>query len=94
MDQEAQQLYDESIKLLDDLLTDYSIPRNIRKNIQNIRTRLTTDKSPIDVRAASSVISLDEIVNDANMPSHARTAIYMIMGKLELLQKKASGEKN
>ncbi len=91
MDQETQQLFDESVKMLDDLIADFSIPRNIRKNIQTIRTKLATDKTPVDVRAASSVIALDEIVNDPNMPSHARTAVYMIMGKLELLQKKSSG---
>lgn len=91
MDQESQQLFDESVKMLDELIADFSIPRNIRKNIQTIRNKLATDKSPVDVRAASSVIALDEIVNDPNMPSHARTAVYMIMGKLELLQKKSSG---
>ncbi len=94
MDSETQQLFDESLKILDELLADFSIPRNIRKNIQNIRTKLASDKTPIDVRAASSVISLDEIVNDPNMPPHARTAVYMIMGKLEIVQKKTSGSKN
>lgn len=94
MDPEVQQLYDESVKILDDLLADFSIPRNIRKNIQTIRSKLTSDKGPVDVRAASSIISLDEIVNDPNMPAHARTAVYMIMGKLEIVQKKTSEGKN
>lgn len=87
---EMEQLMTETVKMMDDLMTDYSIPRNVRKNIQNIRNKLAMDKTPLDVRAASSVISLDELVNDPNMPSHARTVLYMVMSKLEILQKKAS----
>ncbi len=94
MDDEVQQLFDESVKMLDDLLSDFSIPRNIRKTIQSIRGKLTSDKTTMDIRAASSIMALDEIVNDPNMPGHARTAIYMIMGKLEIVQKKTSGLKN
>ncbi|MGC8673372.1 MAG: UPF0147 family protein, partial [Thermoplasmata archaeon] len=68
-----EQMLNETIKMMDDLMTDYSIPRNVRKNIQTIRNKLATDKTSLDVRAASSVISLDELVNDPNMPGHART---------------------
>ncbi len=87
---EIEQMLNESIKMMDDLMSDYSIPRNVRKNIQSIRNKLATDKTSLDVRTASSVISLDELVNDPNMPSHARTVLYMVMSKLEILQKKAS----
>ncbi|MGC8546531.1 MAG: UPF0147 family protein [Thermoplasmata archaeon] len=87
---EMEQMLNETIKMMDDLMTDYSIPRNVRKNIQTIRNKLATDKTSLDVRAASSVISLDELVNDPNMPGHARTVLYMVMSKLEILQKKAS----
>ncbi|MCL4447614.1 MAG: UPF0147 family protein [Candidatus Thermoplasmatota archaeon] len=80
----------DTTKLLDDLISDYSIPRNIRKNIQNAKIKLTQNKGSLDVRAASSISTLDEIVNDPNTPGHGRTLIYTIMGKLEILQKKAS----
>ncbi|MEM0138671.1 MAG: UPF0147 family protein [Thermoplasmatales archaeon] len=80
----------ETAKMFDDLISDYSIPRNIRKNIQAAKVKLTQDKGPLDVRAASSISTLDEIVNDPNTPPHARTLLYTIMGKLEILQKKAS----
>ena len=65
-------------------------PRNIRKNIQAAKSRLSKDKGNLDVRAATSISTLEEIVNDPNTPGHARTLIYTIMGKLEILQKKAS----
>ncbi|MCL6002951.1 MAG: UPF0147 family protein [Candidatus Thermoplasmatota archaeon] len=89
MDEMTQILMD-TTKLLDDLISDYSIPRNIRKNIQNAKIKLTQNKGSLDVRAASSISTLDEIVNDPNTPGHGRTLIYTIMGKLEILQKKAS----
>jgi uncharacterized protein (UPF0147 family) len=87
---EMSQIMNETMKMLDDLISDYSIPRNIRKNIQTAKMKLTQNKGALDVRAATSISTLDEIVNDPNTPGHARTAIYTIMGKLEILQKKAS----
>ena len=89
MDEMSQILLD-TTRILDDLISDYSIPRNIRKNIQAAKLRLSQDKGNLDVRAATSISTLDEIVNDPNTPGHARTLIYTIMGKLEILQKKAS----
>jgi uncharacterized protein (UPF0147 family) len=87
---EMEQILNETTKMLDDLISDYSIPRNIRKNIQITRNKLVQDRTSLDVKAASSISSLDELVNDPNMPGHARTVIYTIMSKLEILQKKAS----
>ena len=89
MDEMSQILLD-TTRMLDDLISDYSIPRNIRKNIQAAKVRLSQDKGSLDVRAATSISTLDEMVNDPNTPGHARTLIYTIMGKLEILQKKAS----
>jgi uncharacterized protein (UPF0147 family) len=89
MDEMSQILMD-TTRMLDDLISDYSIPRNIRKNIQIAKLKLSQDKGNLDVRAATSISTLDEIVNDPNTPGHARTLIYTIMGKLEILQKKAS----
>ncbi|MCL5789069.1 MAG: UPF0147 family protein [Candidatus Thermoplasmatota archaeon] len=89
MDEMTQILMDTS-KMLDDLISDYSIPRNIRKNIQIAKQKLSQAKGTLDIRAATSISALDEIVNDPNTPGHARTLIYTIMGKLEIIQKKAS----
>ncbi len=87
---ELTQILTETTKMLDDLISDYSIPRNIRKNIQDAKIKLSQNKGALDVRAATSISTLDEIVNDPNTPGHARTLLYTVMGKLELLQKKAS----
>ncbi len=87
---EMAQIMNETVKMLDELIADYSIPRNIRRNIQLTRNKLAQDRSSLDVRAATSISALDELVNDPNTPGHARTTLYSIMGKLEILQKKAS----
>ncbi len=88
--EEMTQILIDTTKMLDELISDYSIPRNIRKNIQTAKIKLTEEKGNLDIRAATSSSTLDEIVNDPNTPGHARTLIYTIMGKLEILQKKAS----
>lgn len=87
---EMDQMLVETTRLLDELVSDYSVPRNIRKNIQVTRNKLVQSKTSMDVKAASSISFLDDLVNDPNMPGHARTIIYTIMSKLEVLQKKAS----
>ena len=56
-----------STRMLDDLISDYSIPRNIRQNIQAAKLRLSQDKGNLDVRAATSISTLDEMVNDPVM---------------------------
>jgi len=72
---------------LEMLSTDNSIPRNIRKGASNAKKILmSTDKS-MDVRIASTVMLLDELANDSNIPLHGRTAVWNIISQLEGLNK-------
>ncbi|MCI4336889.1 MAG: UPF0147 family protein [Thermoplasmata archaeon] len=74
------------IESLTDLADDGSVPRNVRRGAQSAREQLNKPKTPLDVRVASAVYTLDDLANDPNIPTHGRTAIWSIISSLESLQ--------
>ena len=68
---------------LQDLHEDASVPRNIRRGAKEAREMLRREEESVDVRVASAITILDELVNDPNVPIHGRTAIWNIMSQLE-----------
>jgi hypothetical protein len=70
---------------LKELQEDVSVPRNIRKGAKEVNGILQREDESIDVRVASALSVLDDLVNDPNVPIHGRTAIWNIMSQLESL---------
>lgn len=70
---------------LDMLVEDTSVPRNIRRHSEEIKALLHDDSSPMDVRKAQAISTLDEMANDPNIPMHGRTVIWSVMSQLETL---------
>ncbi|KAA0003568.1 MAG: hypothetical protein DRN33_02045 [Thermoplasmata archaeon] len=70
---------------LQNLNEDVSVPRNIRRGAKEARDILMNSEESIDVKVASAISILDELVNDPNVPIHGRTAIWSIMSQLESL---------
>ncbi len=70
---------------LDMLNEDNSIPRNIRRGAEEVKTTLLSDNDPLDVRVSNASSRLDELANDPNIPLHGRTLIWNIMSRLEEL---------
>ncbi|MCD6146514.1 MAG: UPF0147 family protein [Thermoplasmata archaeon] len=70
---------------LQNLNEDVSVPRNIRRGAKEAREILMNSEESIDVKVASAISILDELVNDPNVPIHGRTAIWSIMSQLESL---------
>ena len=62
---------------------DNSIPRNIRRNAEEVKETLLNQKNPLDVRVATASSRLDEMANDPNIPLHGRTLIWNIVSRLE-----------
>ena len=81
---------EEVISLLEDINNDTSIPRNIRRSTTEALEQILKEGTPMDVKAASAIFILDDVVNDPNIPLHARTMIYTIIGKLETISKESS----
>ena len=64
---------------------DNSIPRNIRRGAEEVKSTLLNEGDPLDVRIATASSKLDEMANDPNIPLHGRTLIWNIMSRLEEL---------
>ena len=75
---------EQTIMNLRELQDDISVPRNIRRGAKEAIKLLQRDES-LDVKVASVISMLDDIVNDPNIPIHGRTSIWSIMSQLESL---------
>ncbi|MBU4076374.1 MAG: UPF0147 family protein [Euryarchaeota archaeon] len=73
------------IDVLDRIVNDDSVPKNIRRNADSMKITLSNEKSPPSTRAAMVVSRLDEIGNDPNVPLHTRTLIWGLSSQLETI---------
>ena len=69
--------------VLNQLATNPSTPKNIRKNITEIVEELKSDKYSVSVRAANTISLLDDVTQDPNMPSYVRTSLWQAVSTLE-----------
>ncbi|MEM3362520.1 MAG: UPF0147 family protein [Candidatus Anstonellaceae archaeon] len=72
------------ISLLDFLIEDTSLPRNIRKKIQEAKDVLNSNQD-FQTKVSSAIQTLVQASEDVNMPMHGRTYIWDILTKLEAL---------
>jgi len=75
------------IPMLDSLLQDTSIPRNVRTNISLAKERLENE-ADFATAVSGAVYALDEISNDINMPMHGRTMVWNLLSELEALKER------
>ncbi|HDM35627.1 MAG TPA: UPF0147 family protein [Candidatus Syntrophoarchaeum butanivorans] len=75
----------ECIETLDRIINDNSVPRNIRRLADQVKTNLLESDDPIPQRAAFVISMLDEITNDPNIPLHARTLVWSLASQLEAI---------
>lgn len=75
-------------KLLDEINSDRSVPRNIRNMITEARQGLNNEKMDMTVRINNAIYILDEVSNDPNIPIYTRTQIWNIVSLLELANEK------
>jgi len=73
------------LRMLEELANDVSVPRNIRRGAKEAKEILMKKEDTLDVKVASAISRLDELLSDPNIPTHGRTAIWNIMSALESL---------
>lgn len=73
--------------MLEDLVADTSIPKNIRKALSDAKDRLRSNDDD-SVKVSAAIYLVESVSDDINMPSHARTQIWAIMGELEASKQK------
>ncbi|CAD7768927.1 hypothetical protein FHEFKHOI_01831 [Candidatus Methanoperedenaceae archaeon GB50] len=71
------------IAILERILADDSVPRNIRRVAEDIKMILLNKDETASVRGAVAISKLDTISNDPNMPLHIRTMVWNLASQLE-----------
>ena len=75
-----------STSTLNQIATNPSTPKNIRKNIADIVEELKSNEYSISVRAANTISLLDDITQDPNLPSYVRTSLWQAVSTLESIR--------
>jgi uncharacterized protein (UPF0147 family) len=79
----AKQVPDSVLEVLDRIIHDDTVPRNIRRVASEIKENLLHGEDSLAVRAASAISILEEISADPNIPMHVRTLIWNVSSQLE-----------
>ena len=75
-----------STSTLNQIATNPSTPKNIRKNIADIVEQLKSDEYSISGRAANTISLLDDVTQDPNLPSYVRTSLWQAVSTLESIR--------
>ena len=70
--------------LMDNVINDNGVPRNIRKSVSDAKEAISKEGDEVNV--TSAIYLLDECLNDINMPMHSRSEIMEIISELERLK--------
>ena len=81
----SNQNIDEVCEILEYIMNENSVPRNIREAANESNKLLKDETQDQSVRISTVLWKLDEISNDPNIPVHARTLIWEVLSKLEAI---------
>jgi uncharacterized protein (UPF0147 family) len=82
-EEENKEYLENAISTLNQLATNPSTPRNIRKSIMDLLEELKLEEYSMSVRAANTISLLDDITQDPNMPNYVRTSLWQAVSTLE-----------
>ncbi|PTD93390.1 hypothetical protein C9439_08255 [archaeon SCG-AAA382B04] len=75
----------ECSQVLDRIINDNSIPKNIRRAAKEAKKELINGEGDLTVNATNAISELNDINEDPNIPIHARTKIWDAISLLEEL---------
>ena len=81
----AENVIKQCVEVLERIMSDDTVPRNIRRSADSVKSTLLNDQDSEAIRAASAISILDEISNDPNIPLHTRTLIWNVASQLETI---------
>ena len=76
----------EAQELLQSIVQDHSVPKNIRRAAKKANDGLEVEDDPPAVRANMAISVLDEVSQDPNCPVYSRTRIWTIVSILETIK--------
>ncbi|TAL47270.1 hypothetical protein EPN87_03325 [archaeon] len=70
------------LALLEQIISDRTVPKNIRAAAESSKQVLSTGESE-ELKISTAVHTLDEVANDPNIPVYTRTHIWNLVSMLE-----------
>ena len=83
---EIRESLEEVAALINILLQDRTVPRNIKRKAQKALENLKAGDESAAVLASNAISYIDDLSTDPNCPFHARTMIYRLMSLLETIK--------
>jgi len=80
---EKEEIIKKCTEMLEKMMKDVMIPRNIRKSASEVKIKLLNGDESLAVRAAAVISELEELTNNPSIPSHTRTLLWSIVSQLE-----------
>ena len=82
-DKENKESMKEAIETLNQIATNGSTPKTVKKSITELIADLNNNEYSLSVRAANTISLLDDLTQDPNLPSYVRTQLWQAVSKLE-----------
>jgi uncharacterized protein (UPF0147 family) len=70
------------IELLEQIVNDRTVPKNIRAAAEEAHAAIN-GTTAVELKISTAISTLDDIINDTNMPMYTRTQIWNIVSMLE-----------
>ena len=87
MDKNIKKEISEAVEIMQEILNDRGVPRNIRAVVEQAIEKATAKEANATV-LSEAIYLMDDISNDVNIPSHTRTDVWEIISKLEAVKEK------
>lgn len=84
--EEIKEAFENVEKLLNGMMKDRSVPRNIKRVAQRAIDELNKEEETPGVIASNVIYMVDDLSQDPNIPFHVRTSVYRILSLLENIQ--------
>ena len=83
---ENQDTIDEAVEILQQIIEDQGVPKNIKTTCKEVIDRLREKEVAPHIRAGSATCILDQLSQDPNLPFHSRSQVWEITSILETVK--------
>jgi uncharacterized protein (UPF0147 family) len=82
---EKEEIVQRCVEMLEEIISDITVPRNLRRSTGNLKDKLLNGDASLAVRVAAVISDLDELTANPNIPSHTRALVWSIVSQLETI---------
>jgi uncharacterized protein (UPF0147 family) len=80
---EKEEIVKKCTEMLEGMMTDSTVPRNVRKSVIAVKNKLLNSGGSLAVRVTAVISDLEDLTTNPNIPPHTRTLVWSIVSQLE-----------